>query len=149
IKPVAVSKAARSSQNVQGWVVSGPGGIQSLENGTLQVDARGIYTAKLPKAKGALQVRLRAKIFKRAKGSLFWDAGNEKRFGPDRKVLFDLVADGAWHDYEVDFTATAPLGRLRIDLGSGQKRRAEIEWIKLCSADGSILAQWTFTDGMK
>ena len=149
VKPVAASKAARASQNVQGWVVSGPGGIQALENGTLQVDARGIYTAKLPKSKGALHVRLRAKIFKRAKGSLFWDAGNEKRFGPDRKVLFDLVADGAWHDYEVAFTAAAPLGRLRIDLGSGLKRRSEIEWIKLCTADGSILANWTFTDGVK
>ena len=126
-------------------LVSGPGGIQTLENGTLQVDARGIYTAKLPKSKGALQVRLRAKIFKKAKGSLFWDAGNENRFGPDRKVVFDLEADGAWHDYEVDLTAAAPLGRLRIDLGSGLKRRAEIEWITLCTADGYLLKEWNFT----
>jgi len=43
----------------------------------------------------------------------------------------------------------APLGRLRVDLGSGLKRRSEIEWIKLCTADGSILAQWTFTDCVK
>ncbi len=140
VKPVAASMV----QKIQGWAVSGPGSIQTLENGTLQMDARGIYTGTLPRVKGVLTVRVRAKIFKRANGSVFWDGGAQKQFGPDRKAMFKLVADGAWHDYEVGFTAAAPLGRLRIDLGSGQKRLAEIEWIRLCSPDGGVLVEWVF-----
>lgn len=140
IKPVAASKAL----NIQGWKASGPGNIQTLENGALEVDARGIYTTQLPRAKGALKVRVRAKIFTPSVGSIFWDGGDEKHFGSDRKVTVRLTADGAWHDVEIDFTAAAPLSRLRIDLGSGQRRRVEIEWIQLYTADGSRLKQWTF-----
>ncbi|MCF7818543.1 MAG: sulfatase [Kiritimatiellales bacterium] len=143
-QPIAASKSERKASDVQGWVVSGPGKLAVLGNGALQVDARGIYTDKPPKAEGALKLRVRTKTAGAGLGSLFWAGADHKQFDADHKVGFGLVADGAGHEYEVEFTAADPLTRLRVDLGNNKKHPAEIEWIKLFNGDGSLLSQWIF-----
>jgi arylsulfatase A-like enzyme len=127
----------------QGWVISGPGNLSFSPDGALRVDGRGIY-GNSPEVSGALKVQMRVRTFGGANGAVFWAAGAPTQFGPDRKATYRLAADGDWHEYEVDFSSTDPLTRLRVDFGGGKKRPAEVEWIKLCKADGSVAAQWTF-----
>ncbi len=127
----------------QGWVISGPGNLSFSPDGALRVDGRGIYRNS-PEVSGELKLLVRARAFGGGNGAVFWAAGEPKLFGPDRKAPYRLAADGGWHEYAVQFSSAEPLTRLRIDFGNSKNRPAEVEWIKLCTADGTVAAPWTF-----
>ncbi|QHI69818.1 sulfatase [Tichowtungia aerotolerans] len=141
---LSAAQASPVQQNFQGWIESGPGNPLSLKDGGLCVDTRGIATSRLPNAKGPLRVCIRTKVSGVPHGVFFWREGDQKQFGADRRIPFHLKS-GEWEEHSIDFSAAAPLAGLRIDLGLRKQAPAQVEWIKLFKADGTLLQPWDFS----
>ena len=62
---------------------------------------------------------------------------------PSVRLNFTPVHDGEWHEYEVEFAARGALRQVRID-PSTAKGVIEIDWVRLCLEDGSVLKAWEF-----
>ena len=80
---------------------------------------------------------LRARVTSR--GGEVYFVTSEGGFGPERKVAFDIPADGAFHDIRVDMRSCplwkGTIMRLRIDFG-GAPNDVEVESVKLVRARG-------------
>ena len=56
---------------------------------------------------------------------LFWEVDNEGGFREDQSVRFDIIPDGEFHTYEIDFTSFSTyrglISQLRFDLSRGDR----------------------------
>ncbi len=68
-------------------------------------------------------------------GQVFFRTEAAPNWGETKSVLFDIVADGEWHDYEIDMLAVpawnAMVTQLRIDPGGAAGAVIEIDEISL------------------
>lgn len=76
-------------------------------------------------------------------GQFFWATAKEARFGPTRRLGFDAVHDGEWHDYEVKLAAADDLSSIRLD-PSAATGIIEVDWLRLIKPDGAVLKAWEF-----
>jgi hypothetical protein len=75
-------------------------------------------------------VRLRLRTTAAGDGQLFWSSTSRPGYAADREETFPLVADGAWHEYDVVLEIDGDLTGLRLDPGSGPGL-TEIDWIAI------------------
>lgn len=77
-------------------------------------------------------------------GQVFWREQNEKpAYIAKRSVMFNVRHDGNSHQYVVPFRANQPVVGVRIDpsKSAGQMKLSDL---KLYTADGKLLHQWSF-----
>jgi len=131
---------------VAGWQPSQDARL-SLKDGTLIVESTGgdpfIFTNDVPKVQGTLVVKVRMASQSKGIAQVNWATEKERQFSPQRKVVFNPVHDGQWHEYEVRFTCDAPLFSLRLDPCSAPDV-VQIDWIRLFSDEGKLLKAWEF-----
>jgi arylsulfatase A-like enzyme len=131
---------------VAGWQPSQDARLL-LKDGMLIVESTGgdpfIFTNDVPKVQGTLVVKVRMASQSKGIAQVNWATEKERQFSPQRKVVFNPVHDGQWHEYEVRFTCDAPLFSLRLDPCSASGI-VQIDWIRLFSDDGKLLKAWEF-----
>jgi arylsulfatase A-like enzyme len=129
-----------------GWRPSGDCKL-TREEGRLCVHSTGgdphIWTSDVPQASGHLLAIFRMRSSSSGVGQFFWADAKTPKFGPSVRLDFVPVHDGQWHEYQVSFTTDGPLKQIRID-PSTAPGRIEIDWVKLCSQDGTVLKTWDF-----
>ena len=136
----------RAAVAVGGWRA---GGTCSLSGGkgALVVTSTGgdpyVSTTDVPAAAGPLVARVRMKGKTRGSGQVFWCTRDAARFHRSRSVALAMRHDGAWHDYEVKLPVRGRLTALRLDPGTAPGR-IDIDWIRICRPDGTVLKQWDF-----
>ena len=54
-----------------------------------------------------------------------------------------LFRSGDWHDYDLAFTPKGTLDGLRLD-ASTLPTTLELDWLRLCKADGTVVQAWEF-----
>lgn len=91
--------------------------------------------------KGPVTVEFKMKSSMAGPGQVFWSKGPLSFKG--RHVAFSPIHDGQWHEYSVPLQIPNGLDALRIDPATGPGE-AEIEWIRLKGADGTIAHEWRF-----
>ena len=121
-------------------------GAAAIKDGALHVDSKtrpNLVTKDVPGAKGTLIVTLRMRSTGGQNAVVYWATPRERNFARERRVEINPPHDGEWHEHEAKFTIAAPLTGLRFDpslIGC----KAEIDWIRLCRQDGSVLKAWEF-----
>lgn len=141
----------RGAAAVEGWFPS-PQCTLAAKGGALAIESTGsdpyIRTNDVPDASGALRVNLRMRSQSKGAGQLFWTTAKAPQFGPANRLDFAPQHDGQWHEYEIPFTAGDSLRSLRIDPNTAPGL-IEIEWIRLCKEDGTVLKAWNFAEAAK
>jgi hypothetical protein len=135
-------------ESAGGWKAGGNDHVSlSIENGSLRIHSVGndpqILTAndlKVPQGPYALEFRMRAKAS--GDGQVFCP-GPDKKIVPGSGVPFQIQHDDAWHEIRVNLPQKDSAGLLRLDPGSGEGVLS-IEWIRLLSASGPVILEWTF-----
>jgi hypothetical protein len=117
------------SEGVQGWEAWNQLTTLTVSNGTLLMHSEGSdpYMAspeiEIPTMEvGAVEIEMRASgIAPLMQGAVYWLATGQRDFSPALKMLFSIQADGGYHVYRVDLTASGALLmgdqvlRLRLD----------------------------------
>ena len=94
---------------------------------------------------GKLELSFRARSESVAPKSFAWGTIENMR-NPSFRRSLNMIADGAWHDYSIEFEAPGMLGRLNFDLGP-EPGTIEFDWIRLDrrSAGGQqVIEEWDF-----
>ncbi|MGQ9732110.1 MAG: sulfatase [Candidatus Zipacnadales bacterium] len=121
--------------------------VLSQGEGVLLIDSIGgdpfVRTAEVPEAEGKLVAKFRLRSTSSGSGQFFWADAQVPNFGPAVRIDFQPVHDGQWHEYEMSFTTQGKLRQLRLDPSSAPGH-IEIDWIRLCQPDGTILKSWDF-----
>jgi hypothetical protein len=102
-----------------------------------------VWTAEAPDATGPLTAQFRMKSSSNGAGQFFWADAQRPRFGPVARLDFKPTHDGEWHDYEVSFAAEGALRQIRIDPSTAEGP-IEVDWVRLCKPDGTVLREWGF-----
>jgi len=103
--------------------------------GSLQVESNGhdpyilLPPIATPKA-GTFEFRIRLKNRMTPQAEIFWATTQQPNFQAENAVRFEVMSDGKWYTYSVEFTTRDPLTRLRFDPGTSAGV-AEIEWVEL------------------
>ncbi len=113
---------------VAGWEFDSDDGWRALHDcaaqpasGSLVIQSTGgdPYLQGPPfRAQGPLLVRLRVRSSGSGQGEIFWATEKSPGMSQDRSVRFDLIYDGAWHNYEVLIDTAEVVTRIRLDPGS-------------------------------
>jgi arylsulfatase A-like enzyme len=131
---------------VDGWRPSGQCKIRKQE-GALIITAIGgdpfVVTADVPAEAGSLVVRFRLRSDSSGVGQFFHADEQTPQFGPTVRLSFAPVHDGEWHEYDVRFSAQGLLKQIRID-PCAAPGKVEIDWVRLCREDGTLLKAWEF-----
>jgi arylsulfatase A-like enzyme len=131
---------------VDGWRPSAQCKLTRAD-GLLRLESLGgdpfIFTSEVPPASGALVVKLRLRSTSQGLAQLFWTDAQHPRFGPAARLDLAVQHDGAWHEYEISFTAQGGLRQLRFDPCTAPGL-VELDWIHLCTKDGQLLKSWDF-----
>jgi hypothetical protein len=131
---------------IDGWLPAGTCSIEQGE-GVLKMTSVGgdpqFSTTEVPDHTGPARCRLRLKIAASGPGQFFWSTTTARPFHRDHSVVFELRHDGQWHEYTLDLAMAGKLLALRLDPGSAEGV-AEIDWIRLETADGKLLKGWEF-----
>lgn len=74
-------------------------------------------------------------------GEIYWTTDAETILPKGKKLPFEVVHDGQWHDVKISLDETKTLHGLRLDPcgGPGEVR---LEGLMLKKADGTVLARW-------
>ena len=96
---------------------------------------------KAPAGKYLIKTRLRTKTGRA--GIFYWATAKAPNFARERRSDFQTAPDGAWHEHAVPFEADAPVRGLRLDF-STTPGRVDVDWVRLCAADGSAVQAWEF-----
>ena len=99
-------------------------------------------TAFKPPVEGPLRIEIRMKSTSKGGATVYWTRGNQP-YQRQRAVFFIPQHNGQWHDYRFELKATGAVSSLRFDPSSGPGEIL-IERIRLLSADGAELKNWTF-----
>jgi len=118
-----------------------------VKDGALRIESTGgdpfVFTNDVPQVQGPLAVRFRMRSTSKGGGQFFWATAKEPQFGPTRRLNFDAVHDGQWHECEVKFTAANALRSIRLD-PSAAPGIIEMDWLRLAKPDGAVLKAWEF-----
>lgn len=79
---------------------------------------------------------------------------NHEPFGQGQRTWISIPAatsskplkptyDGEWHEYAAEFTLASALSALRLD-PSLVACSADVDWVRVCAEDGSVLKAWEF-----
>ncbi len=102
-----------------------------------------IQTQAVQGATGDLRVQFRMRGKTGANGIFYWSSDQTPRYVPERRVMFNTTFDGEWHDYDLAFTPKGIVDGLRLDACT-QPTTVELDWIRLCQADGTVVQAWEF-----
>jgi len=137
-----------ATEPVRGWRPT-PGCSASVADGALRVESTEvrpfIHTSEVPNVAGDLMVKLRMRATGGRDGRVYWATPEQPSFVPERRVDLKPTYDGEWHEYSGTFSVSSPLTSLRID-PSLSPCQADIDWIRLCRRDGTVLKAWDFED---
>jgi hypothetical protein len=129
-----------------GWRPSGECKLMS-QDGLMRIDSLGsdpfVMTAEVPDAQGALVARFAMRSTSAGVGQFFYADEKTPNFGPTVRLDFPPIHDGQWHEYAVPFQTTGKLKQIRID-PCAATGVVEIDWVRLCDAEGTVLKEWTF-----
>jgi len=134
------------SRPVDGWQ-----GLRATSmtkaNGALQLTATEYRTQMqnrtVKAVSGDLRVQFRMRGKAGANGIFYWSSDQTPQFVPERRVMFNTTFDGDWHDYDLAFTPKGTLDGLRLD-ASTLPTTLELDWLRLCKADGTVVQAWEF-----
>ncbi len=118
-----VAAGAWTFESAGGWEAAHEARARAVD-GVLEVEATGpdpYLHGPAMRIPGPLRVRLRMRSAGAGQGQLFWISEGEG-FNEERGAFFEMVHDGAWHDYDVIAEAAGPLVRFRLDPGQGAGR---------------------------
>jgi hypothetical protein len=134
------------SQPIRGWRPSGHCTL-SIKEGALHVRSTGgdpfLHTSDVPGAAGPLVLKMRIRSASKGTAQVFWAVGRSQPFHRSRSVVFRPKHDGQWHEHELTLPFKGTLRRFRID-PSTAPGLVEIDWIRLCREDGTVVKSWDF-----
>jgi hypothetical protein len=136
----------RRVRPVAGWRPSGDARL-SVQDGVMRVECTGgdpfLHTTAVPNVAGPVVLRVRLRCSTRGGGAAFWNQAGATQFHRSRRVDFPLEHDGQWHEHALPLPVRGRLLALRLDPGAA-KGLVEIDWIRLCQPDGTVLKAWEF-----
>ena len=131
-----------------GWVAKGC--TAEPEGGVLKVGPGGersfIANASMRDLKqpGPVSLRLRCKSTAAGAGKVQFRAASQKKFPAKGQVVpFILPAGDGWQEVSVDLPVKGRLAHIRVYPGT-EARAIEIDWIRVCKPDGTVLKAWEF-----
>jgi arylsulfatase A-like enzyme len=119
----------------------------SLQDGTMVIEAPKkrvqMYRRDIQAPAGKCQVKMRMRTATGRHGIAYWATVKEPGFARERRSDFQTQADGAWQEVAAPFEAASPVLGLRLDF-SIRPGRVEVDWVRLCRPDGTVVARWEF-----
>ncbi|MBM4079478.1 MAG: N-acetylgalactosamine 6-sulfate sulfatase, partial [Planctomycetes bacterium] len=144
VVPIPNPKYDPKAAALGGWVDKTDSA--DVQNGILKLQLASpgafIATASLQHAGEAI-FRLRLRSLAGGPGKMTWRTADQKEFVEVQVVPFDLPGDGQWHEVSVKVPAKGTLVHVRLYPAS-KPGAVEIDWIRLCQADGTELKVWDF-----
>lgn len=134
-----------AAQALDGWRVVRNAKL-SVSGGAMVVEVTGgvpTIMATTPAATGNVTVEFRMRSTSSGPVRVFWNRKGEPNFPAERATTVEFTHDGQWHETTATLRVVGRLNAIRLDPGKDQGR-VEIPWIRLKSADGKVLRQWTY-----
>ena len=127
------------------WRVSKDASL-TIADGELKIESTGrdpwISTTDLPVAQGPFTLDLSMKSTAKEEGQVFFISDPNEHFGKDKASTFEVIHDGAVHDYHVPLK-TVSINGLRIDPAKAPGT-ITISRLALHDASGAVVKTWSF-----
>ena len=133
-------------QPVAGWRPLGFCEL-SLNNGHLVMESKQrrvqMHTNQVPAIGGKLTMKFHMRAKGERFGILYWTTRSQPQFVREVRKDFKPQFDDQWHEYAVTFEPAEPITKIRFDpvITPG---RVELEWLRLCQEDGTVVKAWEF-----
>ena len=102
-----------------------------------------MHAQRVPNVEGPLVFKARMRGNKGQAGIFYWASRENPQYARERRVDFKAAFDGNWHEIELPFTPEGPLTGLRFDACT-IPTIVDVDWVKLCKPDGTVLQDWPF-----
>jgi len=134
------------TEPIAGWRALGSCEI-SLQDGDLVMESNEgrvqMQTDQVPLVGGKLTLRFRMRAKGERFGIVYWATPKQPQFARELRQDFEPQFDDQWHEYEVTFEPAEPITKIRFDpiITPG---RVELNWMRLCKEDGTVVKAWDF-----
>lgn len=134
------------TEPVAGWRPRGACEI-SLRDGSLVMTSKEgrvqMHTDQVPNVGGKLSLRFRMRAQGERFGIVYWATPKQPQFVRELRKDFEPEFGDQWHEYAVTFEPAEPITKIRFDpiIMPG---RVELDWIRLCDDDGTVVKAWEF-----